>query len=308
MTLKKNPLHVVENEPKKPTFPAWLRRSLPKGGQLYKTGSIVKKYQINTVCEEAKCPNRFSCYAKKTATFLALGKSCTRSCAFCDIDFTKTPKALEKDEPLRIALSAKELGLKHIVITMVARDDLDDGGADQLVQIMRKVREHNPKATLEILTSDFSGNADALKTVLNEKPEIFNHNVETVERLSPKIRHKASYKRSLDLLKKASHMYKAKYIKSGLMLGLGESPEEVLKTMRDMKEVGVTVVTIGQYLQASRKKIRVKQFIPPSMFDRYEDYGKSIGLLYVYAGPFVRSSLNAKEVHALLSKKNTNFY
>lgn len=296
----KNPLHVID-PPKKGRFPKWLHRSLPKGGTFFETSKILEKYQMNTVCEEAKCPNRFSCYGKKTATFLALGKSCTRSCAFCDIDFAKNPAPIRDDEPYRIAQSVKELGLRHVVITMVARDDLADGGARALVKIVQEVRKAEPGVTIELLTSDFSGNREALLEVLRVKPEIFNHNIETVARLSPKIRHKASYRRSLELLEEAKNAHLATFVKSGLMVGLGEEKEEVYGALRDLKQVGVDLVTIGQYLQASKKKIRVKEFVPPSTFDAYKEYADRLGFLHVYSAPFVRSSLNAEKVHALIS-------
>lgn len=277
-------------------FPSWLHRKLPSGQALMNTGELLKKFRLNTVCEEAKCPNRFECYSKKTATFLALGKECSRNCGFCDIDFSKTPKEPEADEPLRIALSVQELGLKHVVITMVARDDLRDGGAAQIAAIIRETRKVNPGCTIEVLTSDFEGNTDALDLVLNERPEIFNHNIETVERISPRIRHKATYQRTLEVLKYASSSNKTSYVKSGIMVGLGESKEEVEATIRDLYQAGCSIITIGQYLQASRKKLLVKEFVTPERFKEYEEYGHSIGVKFMYSGPFIRSSYNAAEV------------
>jgi lipoic acid synthetase len=274
-------------------FPSWLHRKIPSGGQFFKTEKILEKYRLNTVCEEAKCPNRMECYTKKTATFLALGKECTRNCGFCDIDFTKAPKPPEADEPERIALSVKELGLKHAVITMVARDDLSDFGASHIALIIRAVRAANPKTTIEVLTSDFSGNPEALDTVLNESPEVFNHNIETVRALSPRVRHKAEYDRTLALLKRAKDSKKTRFVKSGIMVGLGETELEVQETISDLKQAGVDIITIGQYLQASRSKLRVKSFVSPEQFEKYAEYGRSIGVLHMYAGPFVRSSYNA---------------
>lgn len=204
-------------------FPQWLHRKIPAGSNLFKTNGILEKYQLNTVCEEAKCPNRLECYSKKTATFLALGKECTRNCGFCSIDFSKKPQAPEEDEPLRIALSAKELGLKHIVITMVARDDLPDQGAGHIGKIIREVRKENPGTTVEVLTSDFSGDTACLDLVLEEKPEIFNHNIETVRSLSPRVRHKAQYERTLSVLRYVKETKKAMFVKSGIMAGLGET-------------------------------------------------------------------------------------
>lgn len=288
-------LNVLPENPEEGTgrFPSWLHRKLPPGGQIFKTNAILDKYKLNTVCEEAKCPNRFECYTKKTATFLALGKECTRNCGFCDIDFSKTPKAPEADEPLRIAHSVKELGLKHVVITMVARDDLPDQGGSAIAAIIRAVRLENPDVTVEVLTSDFSGNLAALDLVLAERPEIFNHNIETVRSLSPRIRHKAEYDRTLSVLKHAKESGKVYYVKSGIMLGLGETPAEVEETIRDLYQAGCDVITIGQYLQASRSKLRVKEFVHPDQFKAYETYGLALGVKHMYAGPFVRSSYNA---------------
>jgi len=274
-------------------FPSWLHRKLPPGGQLFQTGAIVEKYGLNTVCEEAKCPNRLECYSKRTATFLALGKACTRNCGFCDIDFTKTPRPPAADEPERIALSVKELGLKHVVITMVARDDLPDQGASHMAAIVRAVREENPQVTIELLTSDFSGEIHLIDLVLAEKPEIFNHNIETVRSMTPRVRHKAEYERTLSLLSHAKRSGKAFYIKSGLMLGFGEREEEVKETIRDLFTAGCDVITIGQYLQASSRKLRVKEFVPPERFKSLEEYGHSLGVRHMYCGPFVRSSYNA---------------
>lgn len=291
-----NKLNILPDNPDeeaKGRFPSWLHRKLPKGNEIFQTNQILEKYKLNTVCEEAKCPNRLECFTKKTATFLALGKECTRNCGFCDIDFSKTPKAPEADEPIRIAHSVKELGLRHVVITMVARDDLPDQGAHHIGAIIREIRLLNPEVTIEVLTSDFSGNFDALDLVLQEKPEIFNHNIETVRSLSPRIRHKAEYDRTLSVLRHAKDSQLSFYVKSGIMLGLGESREEVEETLRDLKQAGCDIATIGQYLQASRTKLRVKAFIPPEDFKHYETYGLSLGFKYVYAGPFVRSSYNA---------------
>lgn len=289
-------LNILPENPeveKEGRFPSWLHRKLPPGGQVFKTRGILEKYRLNTVCEEAKCPNRFECYTKKTATFLALGKACTRNCGFCDIDFTKTPKAPEADEPMRIANSVKELGLKHVVITMVARDDLPDQGASQIAAIIRTVRAENPGVTIEVLTSDFSGNTAALDLVLEEKPEIFNHNIETVRTLSPRIRHKAEYDRTLAVLLHAKQSGKVTFVKSGIMVGFGETEEMVQETIRDLYQAGCDIITMGQYLQPSQSKLRVKEFVPPEKFKAYETYGLSLGVRWMYCGPFVRSSYNA---------------
>jgi len=277
-------------------FPSWLHRKLPRGGTLFKTGELLKKYKLNTVCEEAKCPNRFECYSKKTATFLALGKECSRNCGFCDIDFSKNPKGAEEDEPQRIALSVQELGLKHVVITMVARDDLEDGGALHIGAIIREIRRVNEGCTIEVLTSDFSGNFAAVDKVLVEHPEIFNHNIETVKRLTPRVRHKATYERTLSVLEYVKNSKQTKLVKSGIMVGLGESQDEVFATIDDLHRIGCAIITIGQYLQPNRRKLLVKEFVHPDSFKAFEEYGLSIGLKYMHCGPFVRSSYNASEV------------
>ena len=288
-------LNILPENPEKEggRFPSWLHRKLPTGGGIFKTNAIIDKYRLNTVCEEAKCPNRLECYTKKTATFLALGKECTRNCGFCDIDFSKAPKAPEADEPERIALSVRELGLKHVVVTMVARDDLPDQGAGHIAAILRAIRKENEGVTVEILTSDFSGDVKLLYIALSEGPEIFNHNIETVRELSPRVRHKAEYERTLHVLRSAKESGKAIYVKSGLMVGLGETGEQVRETLRDLAAAGCDIITIGQYLQASRSKLRVKAFIHPDEFKAYEEYGLKLGVRHVYSGPFVRSSYNA---------------
>lgn len=274
-------------------FPSWLHRKLPAGGQIFKTNAIIDKYRLNTVCEEAKCPNRLECFTKKTATFLALGSQCTRNCGFCSIDFSKTPKGPEADEPRRIALSVRELGLKHAVITMVARDDLSDQGASHIAAIIQEIRKENPAVTIEVLTSDFSGNVKLLYIVLDAKPEIFNHNIETVRALSPRVRHKAEYDRTLTLLRHAKESGQTTFVKSGLMVGLGETEAQVQETIQDLTRAGCDIITIGQYLQPTSKKLLVKEFVHPDQFKKYEDYGRKLGVPHMYCGPFVRSSYNA---------------
>ena len=288
-------LNILPDNPEKEgagRFPSWLHRKLPLGGQIFKTNQIIDKFGLNTVCEEAKCPNRLECYTKKTATFLALGKECTRNCGFCDIDFSKTPKMPEEDEPKRIAQSVLELGLKHAVITMVARDDLPDQGASQISKIICEIRKVNPGTTIEVLTSDFSGDVNLLYIVLKEQPEIFNHNIETVRALSSRVRHKAEYDRSLSLLRAAKESGKTTFVKSGIMVGLGETEAQVKETIEDLSPF-CDIITIGQYLQASRIKLRVKEFVHPDQFKAYEEYGNRLGVHHMYCGPFVRSSYNA---------------
>lgn len=275
-------------------FPSWLHRKLPEGDSLFVTNNVIHKKRLHTVCEEAKCPNLLECYSKKTATFLILGKACTRACSFCDIDFTKTPQAPDEEEPEHIAESVEELGLTHVVLTMVARDDLPDGGAGHLVKVMQAIRNRCPNSTIETLTSDFDGNKEALNLVIDARPDIFNHNVETIRRLTSTIRHKATFDRSISVLSYVKQKSPDILVKSGIMVGLGETKEEVLETLQELKNNGCDIVTIGQYLQASRLKLRVKEFIHPDIFNEYAQEGKKLGLQHVYAGPFVRSSYNAK--------------
>jgi len=291
--LKKNKLPENPDPSSKGRFPKWLHHDVFRGSELFKTNDILRKYKLNTVCEEAKCPNRLECYSKQTATFLALGSICTRACGFCDIDTSSNPPPPEADEPERIAKSSKDLGLKHVVITMVARDDLSDFGSGHIVEIIRALRREIEDVTVEVLTSDFSGSEDALLAVLQEKPEVFNHNIETVRRLTPRVRHKATYDRTLGVLKFAAKQGLSRFIKSGLMVGLGETEDEVQETICDLKDMGCSIVTIGQYLQPNRKKLVVKDFITPEQFKKYEEYGHSIGVDKMYCGPFVRSSYNA---------------
>lgn len=299
-SVKRNKLPInPESYQNRGRFPSWLHRNLPKGGNLFQTNAILSKYRLNTVCEEAKCPNRFECYSNKTATFLALGKACTRNCGFCDIDFTKVPKAPEEDEPYRIAESVKELGLQHVVITMVARDDLPDGGAHHLAQIICTIRSRCEGVSIEVLTSDFAGEHKALDIVLKEKPDVFNHNIETVRSLSSRVRHKATYERTLDVLRYVRDSRLACHVKSGIMVGLGETPQEVEETIADLYSVGCSIITIGQYLQANIRKLLVKEFVHPDQFKKYADFGHAIGVKQMYCGPFVRSSYNAHEVKKL---------
>jgi len=304
--IKKNRLNLLPENPETACqeavvslgrFPSWLHRPLPKGGNLWATGKVLSEKRLHTVCEEARCPNLLECWSKKTATFLVLGKECTRSCGFCDIDFSKNPKALDKDEPRRVAESVKELGLRHVVITMVARDDLLDGGACHIANIIEAIRQEIPTATIEVLTSDFAGNEDSWNTILKAQPLIFNHNIETVRSLVPRVRHKATYERTLSLL---SYMNTYKInnslaVKSGLMVGLGETEEQVFETLLDLKQAGCSIVTIGQYLQPNKQKLLVKSFVTPEQFKKYENYGLSIGIKHMHCGPFVRSSYNAEE-------------
>lgn len=294
-------LNVLPPNPEEGTgrFPSWLHRKMPKQSDLLITAGILNQNRLPTVCEEARCPNLLQCWSEKTATFLVMGKECTRACGFCSIDFSKKPKDLEDDEPQRVAESVESLGLQHVVITMVARDDLLDGGALHLQKIVRAIRTRCPGTTVELLTSDLAGNLEALEILLAALPEIFNHNIETVRRLTPRVRHKATYDRTLTMLKASKG--RVRFIKSGLMVGLGETEAEVHETLHDLKEAGVDIVTMGQYLQPTSGKLLVKDFITPAQFDAYKLYGESIGIPYMYCGPFVRSSYNAKSVFEAIS-------
>jgi lipoic acid synthetase len=295
--------HAQEGNVKVGRFPSWLHRRLPRGTGLQDTQSILRSHKLNTVCEEAKCPNRFECHSKKTATFLTMGKDCTRNCGFCDIDFAKNPKPLEEDEPQRIAAAVRDLGLNHVVLTMVARDDLEDGGATQLAKIITEVRSLSPRMSIEVLVSDFEGKESSLDTILAARPDIFNHNIETVRELTPRVRNKATYDRTLFVLDYVKqHATYPVWIKSGIMAGLGETEEQMQQTIRDLKAVGCDIITMGQYLQPNPRKLLVKAFISPDQFKRYEDYGNSIGIKHMYCGPFVRSSYNADLIKDQIEK------
>lgn len=285
----KSALVVLKPESASKRFPEWLHRPLPDGKELFQTEDNIRNARLFTVCEEARCPNLVECYSKKTATFLILGRECTRACGFCDIAHAKAPQMPDPEEPSRIAEASRALGLRHVVITMVARDDLNDGGALHLVACIEAVRSLG--STVEVLTSDFNGVTTSWDTVINASPDIFNHNVETVERLSPKVRHTATYARSLDLLRYAKK--KNQRVKSGIMVGLGETSDEVFATLKDLASVGCDIVTIGQYLKPSRRKFIVQEFIHPDQFAEYEAMGKELGIKHMFCGPFVRSSYNA---------------
>lgn len=274
-------------------FPSWLHIKIPKKSSHLRT--LLKKYNLNTVCSSAKCPNRLRCFEKSSMAFLILGKFCTRSCRFCNIPFSKSPPPPDPDEPKKIAVLSKELSLKHVVITMVTRDDLADGGAFHLIKTIKHLKGLSPKPSIEILTSDFSGKKDILDMVLSEEVEIFNHNLETTRALTKKIRCKADYDLSLNILSHAKQKYPQTLVKSGLMVGLGETEDQVKETIKDLKKAGCDIITIGQYLRASLKNIEVDKFIPPSIFEEYKNYGISLGVKEMVSHPFARSSYNLKK-------------
>ena len=280
----------------KRSLPSWLHRRLGCGHELKKTGEMVQKNALHTVCEEACCPNLLECYSRKVATFLLLGKTCTRACAFCGIDFSKKPQAVDKEEPERVVEAIRSLSLRHAVLTMVTRDDLPDGGASHIAQTVELIRHSLPGVTIEVLISDFEGREESMRCVLESGPHIWNHNVETVPRLTPFVRHKATYERSLAVLSYAKKNMPNLVTKSGLMVGLGESEEEVGEVLIDLHSIGVSMVTVGQYLQPFSRNLPVKEYISPEQFERYRKRGMELGLQHVLAGPFVRSSYHADQV------------
>lgn len=275
-------------------FPAWLRRQIPSGST-YPTHKTLEEFRLNTVCESALCPNRVECYSRKTATFMILGEICTRACGFCAISVGR-PQTVELDEPERVARAARELGLKHVVVTSVARDDMKDEGADHFYRTILAIREHVPEATIEVLTPDFHAKPKLIEHVCDAHPDVFNHNLETVERLSPRVRPQARYERSLRVLRHIKSYDSAIATKSGLMLGLGEAPDEVLTAFRDLRSVDCDILTLGQYLKPGEGKLEIEEFISPETFAFYEREAKKMCFKEVYAGPYVRSSYHAGEV------------
>jgi lipoic acid synthetase len=278
--------------------PPWIKVRLPRDPVFWSTKALISDLRLHTVCEEAQCPNRWECWSQGTATFMIAGDRCTRACGFCAVK-TARPLALETDEPRRVAEAARRMNLGHIVITAVARDDLADGGALHFARTIRAVRELNPRTIVEILVPDFNGRDDALETVLAEGPEIFNHNLETVERLTPLVRSRAQYRRSLAVLKRARALSAAAgrkcATKSGLMLGLGELETEIFQAMDDLRESEVTVLTLGQYLRPSPQHLPVVNYIPPEQFELYKEIALRKGFRHVASGPLVRSSYHAAD-------------
>ncbi|MBW7957019.1 MAG: lipoyl synthase [Deltaproteobacteria bacterium] len=275
-------------------LPPWTKKPIGPLTRLHEVKSILRKRNLHTVCESARCPNIGECFTKPTATFMILGDVCTRHCGFCSVDKGARPVQVDPDEPANIALTARELGLKHVVITSVTRDDLEDGGAGQFALTIKAVKDNISGILVEVLTPDFKGDMEALETVLEARPDIFNHNLETVPSLYPKVRPEAGYERSLKVLREAKRP--GIVVKSGIMVGLGETPEEVRALLKDLKSAGCDAVTIGQYLRPTRNSLEVEEYIEPEKFKEYEDFGKSIGIRHVYSGPFVRSSYNAERL------------
>jgi len=273
-------------------LPEWLTIRMPRPDTIKEVQGMMRAKNLHTVCESARCPNLPECWSKKTATFMILGDICTRSCGFCAI---KVGRGLElnKEEPQDIAKVAKDLGLKHIVVTSVARDDLADQGSMQFANTIRELHAQNPLAIVEVLTPDFRGKLWCIKNVVDAGPEIYNHNIETIARLHAVVRPQAKYQRTLDVLKGVKDLDSRIYTKSGIMLGLGETQGEVVETLKDLRNIGVDAVTIGQYLRPTMHHLPVVEFIHPDIFKEYETIGKDLGFAFVASGPFIRSSYNA---------------
>lgn len=276
--------------------PVWLRRKLPDAEALKKMRGLLQRFALNTVCEEALCPNQGECFGQGTATFLILGRTCTRNCTFCAIPSEEHPPAPDPGEPDRIAQAAAELGLTHVVITSVTRDDLEDGGSSHFAQTVKALKKRNPQIVVEVLIPDFQGSPTALEKVVESDPDIINHNLETVPRLYPEVRPQAMYSRSIDLLKMVKGFNPGKITKSGLMLGLGEEKEEVLQVMANLRSVSCDLLTLGQYLQPSGRHHPVVRYIPPEEFEELRREGEEMGFRGVFSAPLVRSSFHAAEV------------
>ena len=270
--------------------PAWLRRPLASDRRFFTTSALLNEQGLSTVCKEANCPNRQECFSSGTATFLILGETCTRNCRFCNIHPGQT-SAPDPTEPQRVAQAAVTLGLKHVVVTSVTRDDLDDGGSAQFAAVIRELRQALPQSSVEVLIPDFQGDASALRTVMDAKPDIINHNVETHPALYAQVRPQADYAQSLELLRRVNDG--GMTAKSGLMVGLGETDDQVRQVMADLHAAGCSIVTIGQYLPPTSQHHRLDRYVTPEQFDEYAAYGRSLGLRHVFSGPLVRSSYHA---------------
>ena len=279
----------------RPRIPEWLRLKLPTTDTFGQTRNLLDGLRLHTVCESAKCPNHWECWSKGTATFMIAGDRCTRACGFCAVSTAK-PLALETDEPQRVAEATRRMNLKHVVITAVARDDLDDGGAEHFRQTIEAVRAANPGIIIEILVPDFLDKDFAIENVLAANPHIYNHNLETVRRLTPEVRSRATYDRSLSVLRKVKEKRgDTIYTKSGIMLGLGETEDELIEALRDLRRVQCDILTLGQYLQPTLKHLPVVEFITPARFERYGVQARQMGFVHVASGPMVRSSYHADD-------------
>ena len=285
------------------TKPEWLRVKAPQFERIGNTANLLSDLKLNTVCQEASCPNIGECFASGTATFLIMGPGCTRACPYCDINFDRSKRDLDPTEPHRLAEAVSRMNLKHVVITSVNRDDLDDGGASQFFQCVSEVRKKSPETTIELLIPDLCGNWQALELVLDSKPNVLNHNIETVKGLYRKVRPQGNYQRTLDLLKRTREYFPSVYTKSGFMLGLGESDDEVLNLLSDLKNYCVDIVTIGQYLSPGPKHLPVQRFVSPSKFNFFKLFGEdNLGFMQVVSSPLTRSSYHAEEIQKLMKK------
>ena len=290
----------------RPRLPSFFKQSVPSGSAFVAVQESIQEFKLNTVCEEAKCPNRTHCYGRGTLTFQILGDTCTRSCGFCAEKFAgKSPlAALDPSEPARVVQAAKKLNLRHVVITSPARDDMKDQGAGQFAAVIRLFRQELPNVTVEVLTPDFQGNQECLDLVFASRPDIFNHNIETVRRLTPKVRSKATYDRTLMVLKQAAAA--GLVTKSGIMVGHGETQEELVQTFQDLVAVGCKMLTLGQYLPPSSHHLPVVRFVAPEEFDQWRQEALQCGFVDVAAGPLVRSSYHADELAAKSKLEITN--
>lgn len=282
--------------------PDWLRVKAPQWERVGNVKEILRDLSLNTVCEEASCPNIGECFNAGTATFLIMGPACTRACPYCDIDFEKKPKALDPTEPERLAQAVQRLQLNHVVITSVNRDDLPDGGATQFAACIEAIRKTSAATTIEVLIPDLCGNWAALELILQAQPEVVNHNTETVPRLYRRVRPQGSYERSLELLERSRQLTPWVYTKSGIMVGLGETDAEVRQVMQDLRAVDCDILTIGQYLQPTQKHLKVESFVTPAQFAAWQELGESLGFLQVVASPLTRSSYHAEQVRSLMQQ------
>ena len=297
----KNPINPIK---KKPT---WIRSKLTNSKEFFLTKTIVNKNNLVTVCQEANCPNITECWSKRHATFMIMGDTCTRACAFCDVK-TGKPGKLDELEPIKISQAVKKLNLKHVVITSVDRDDLEDGGSNHFFEVINQTRKSNPNTTIEVLTPDFLRKGDAYKKVLEANPDVFNHNIETVPSLYLKVRPGSRYFASLELLKNAKKINKKVFTKSGIMVGLGENKDEILQVMDDLKAADVDFLTIGQYLQPSVKHFPLDRYYTPQEFNELGNIAKSKGFLLVSSSPLTRSSYHADEDFAKLQQNRINIH
>jgi len=281
--------------------PPWIKVRLPSNPVFFSTKALISDLRLHTDCESAQCPSRWECWSRGTATFMIAGDRCTRACGFCAVTTAK-PFELEQDEPQRVAEAVCRMKLKHVVITAVARDDLKDGGADHFARTITAIREMDRSIIVEVLVPDFHAQGRCIQIVLDAGPDIYNHNMETVERLTPLVRSRAKYRTSLRVLRRAKELSPTVVTKSGVMLGLSEKETELFQTMDDLREVGCEVLTMGQYLRPSSKHLPVVEYITPDQFDYYGDIARRKGFLYVASGPLVRSSYHAADFHPVVRR------